>query len=250
MNVESKVQLNKEVQKIKYDEKILITCADGSTYTADHVIITVSLGVLKANYQSLFDPPLPEKKVKIIQNYAFGATGKIFLEFSEPFWSSSNDFFSYLFLWREEDKQEVKLLNKSWLLDLITFFKVDSFPNLLQGSVAGEDIREFETISDEKMLDDIMWMLERFLNRKLKRASKLIRTRWLTNKNFLGSYSYLGMGLQKNRLAPKDLAEPLRKRDGTPFIHFAGEATDIEYPSYVHGAIESGFRAAEEIIQK
>lgn len=252
IDVESKVQLNKEVIRIKYsempDEETLITCADGSTFIADHLIITVSLGVLKAQYQDLFHPPLPDKKVKTIQNYAYGAIGKIFLEFDEPFWPTDDTFVYYSLLWRDEDKNEIKLSNKSWLLGVAIIHKVDTFPNILEIFVAGEEIRNFETISDEKLIDDVMWMLEKFLNKKLSKPSNMKRTKWLTSKHFLGTYSYIGMGLQKNHLGPKDLAEPLRKINGKPFIHFAGEATDTDFPSYAHGAVSSGYRAAGEII--
>jgi monoamine oxidase len=51
-------------------------------------------------------------------------------------------------------------------------------------------------------------------------------------------------------VGPKDLAEPIRKVDGKAFIHFAGEATDIVYPSFVQGAVNSGWRAADEIIRE
>ena len=47
----------------------------------------------------------------------------------------------------------------------------------------------------------------------------------------------------------KDLAEPIKKIDGKPFIHFAGEATDYEFPGYAHGAVTSGYRAAEEVLK-
>lgn len=237
---------------IKYSEdpkeKTKIECSDGTSYLADHLIITVSLGVLKANYQELFDPSLPDKKVKVIQNYAFGAVGKIFLEFEKPFWPQDETFISYMPVWRDKDKDEIKLSNKSWLLGLAILHVVDGFPNLLEGFISGEEIRNFETISDEKLTEDVMWMLEKFLSKKLTNPINVKRTNWLTNKNFLGTYSYVGMGLQKHNLKPKDLAEPLKKSNGKAFLHFAGEATDIEYPSYAHGAVTSGRRAADEII--
>lgn len=253
VDIKSKVQFQKEVIRIKYsddpDEEIIVTCSDGSTYVADHLIITVSLGVLKANYQDLFHPPLPDKKVKVIQNYAFGAIGKIFLEFDEPFWPTDDSFISYSLLWFDEDINEIKSTNKAWLLGVAIIHKVDAFPNMLEMFVSGEEVRNFETISEEKLNQDIMWLMEKFLNKKLPKPCKVIRTKWLTNKNFLGTYSYIGMGLQKHHLCPKDLGEPLRKNNGKPFIHFAGEATDIECPGYAHGAVNSGWRAVDEILK-
>lgn len=230
------------------DEKTIVACADGTTYEADHVIITVSLGVLKAQYQELFDPQLPDNKIKVIQNYAFGTVGKIFFEFNEPFWPTDDSFISYAFLWRDEERNEIQFTDKSWLLCIAALHRVESFPHLLEAFVGGEKMREFEKISDEKLIEDIMWLLEKFLNKKLPQPSQMRRTNWLTNKNFLGTYSYIGMGSQNFNVGPKNLAEALKKSNGKSFLHFAGEATDFEFPGYAHGAVTSGYRAADEVL--
>ena len=49
------------------DQAVKITYSDKETYThellADHVIVTVPLGVLKRHHKDLFEPALPEEKV-------------------------------------------------------------------------------------------------------------------------------------------------------------------------------------------
>jgi monoamine oxidase len=44
-----------------------LSCADGSNYEADKVIVTLPLGVLKNIKKDFFNPPLPLKKIKTIQ---------------------------------------------------------------------------------------------------------------------------------------------------------------------------------------
>ena len=64
---------------------------------------------------------------------------------------------------------------------------------------------------------------------------------WSADPFARGAYSYPGVGDLK---APQKLAEPL---DGTLF--FAGEATDFQGANgTVHGAIESGYRAARDLL--
>ena len=62
-------------------------------YTANQVIVTVPLGVLKADHKSLFTPNLDEKKVKAINNMGNGCIGTIFLEWDQPWWSGNQVIF-------------------------------------------------------------------------------------------------------------------------------------------------------------
>ena len=105
---------------------------------------------------------------------------------------------------------------------------------------------EFETVDDEKLIDDCLWLLEKLLNRRLNRPMKMQRTKWLTNENFLGSYSFHSLSAQENTV--ENIAKPICNIEGKPFLHFAGEATDKRFMGYVNGAMNSGERAAKEIV--
>jgi spermine oxidase len=48
-------------------DKVSVECSDGSSYTADHVIVTVSLGVLKKKAHSMFHPALPRQKLNAVK---------------------------------------------------------------------------------------------------------------------------------------------------------------------------------------
>ncbi|KAG8037857.1 hypothetical protein G9C98_006068 [Cotesia typhae] len=57
-----------KITEIKYDENsVKVMTAGGEEYEADHVIVTVSLGVLQNHMDTLFNPQLPEKKVNVIK---------------------------------------------------------------------------------------------------------------------------------------------------------------------------------------
>lgn len=84
------VMLSKPVQQVRFDSSaanpIMITCEDGQAFIADHCIVTASLGFLKKNHETFFNPALPADKAKAILETGYGTVNKVFLTFSEPFW--------------------------------------------------------------------------------------------------------------------------------------------------------------------
>lgn len=79
--------------------------------------------------------------------------------------------------------------------------------------------------------------------------SFLCRSQWYTNPHFRGSYSSISVEADAMNARNNDLAEPLLlNADKRSVIQFAGEATSEHHYSTVHGAIESGWREADRLI--
>lgn len=172
------------------------------------------------------------------------------MEFEKPFWPVDiTDWVGYLFLWKQDDLAIINGTDKEWIKDVIGFIRVDAQPNIISGLVAGRKMKQFEEINDIQLIDDCMWLLEKFLNKSLPRPQNMRRSHWLTNKYFLGSYSFPSMDTQEHNVAVgKDLGESIYNTDKKPVLLFAGEATNEKYSGYVHGAVESGWRVGNEII--
>lgn len=66
--------------------RISVKCADQSVYTANHVLVTFSLGVLKANYMKMFQPKLPTFIERAINSIGFETINKLFLQFETAWW--------------------------------------------------------------------------------------------------------------------------------------------------------------------
>ena len=99
-------------------------------------------------------------------------------------------------------------------------------------------------------LTDFMREWEENRSFELPELKNTIVTRWLENQFTLGSYSYREVDSDPLCKSPKDLATPLKDEKGVPRVWFAGEATSEDYYTAVHGAMESGKKAADDIYVK
>lgn len=113
--------------------------------------------------------------------------------------------------------------------------------------MSGRQLADFEKYHETKVLNDSMWLLEKFLGKSLPRPISIVTTKWLTNKNFLGSYSYPSVDATKNKVSAKDLAQPLFSAT-KPVVLFAGEATSEFFAGDTNGAVRSGWKAAKELV--
>lgn len=255
--MDSKIQLNKEVINIEWNPtskkgKVIVTCADNSKFEADHVIFTGSLGVLKDRHETLFTPNLPSDKINTIVHSGYGTLDKIFLEFEEPFWNkyaTTGPFRYQFFLWTQSDIDEIKDTDKAWLIDIPGFDSVDAFLNLLECFIVSRGSDHSESLSDEKVISDVTWLMEKFFGEKIPTPSRIFRSKWHSNRNFLGSYSYFSVAAEKENSHPDILREPLKDVENIPKILFAGEATHNQFSGYTNGGMVSGWKAAETLIE-
>uniref|UniRef100_A0A1A9V0F8 Amine oxidase domain-containing protein n=1 Tax=Glossina austeni TaxID=7395 RepID=A0A1A9V0F8_GLOAU len=247
-----KVQLNQRVKYIEWQREcnkmneIKITLDSGKIIMADHVICTVSLGVLQENHEIMFNPSLPLWKIRAINGLKLGIVNKFLFEFEKPF--EPLDWNGFLCLWRDEDIQALRDTEKFWLESVFGFFRVESQPRLLQGWIIGSHARYMETLSKKEVLKSLMWMFKQFLAITVPEPIKFIRTQWHSNRNFRGTYSFRTLYTDELRTGAWDLAAPLIDEEGKPIVQFAGEATNSHHFGTAHGATESGWREADRLI--
>ncbi|XP_034483052.1 spermine oxidase-like [Drosophila innubila] len=242
-----RVKLSKRLAEINWADadQVRLRCWDGEVFTADHVICTVSLGVLKEQHEKLFVPALPASKVRAIKGLKLGTVNKFYLEYaSQPFpvdWVSTN------FLWIEEDLDELRGSERFWLEGVFGFHRVLHQPRLLQGWIIGEHARHMETLTEQEVVDGLQWLFHKFLPFDMPQPQRFLRTQWHSNPNFRGSYSSRTNYTDELRTGPWDLATPLLDLGGRPKVQFAGEASSKTHFSSVHGAVETGWREADRL---
>lgn len=253
--LKEKLVLNSKVTKINWGTRPIIVETASKNYSADFVIFTPSIGVLKHQKETLFTPNLPPKKIKAIESTGFAGVIKLFLHFPTRWWHKTDNYFA--FFWSEEDLKKENFPEGprkngvSWVTHLLDLSQVRYNPNVWMLWISGEMVPEIEKIPTETLKRGVEFVLEKFLGKdyNVSKIGEVIQSSWVTNPNFLGTYSFTKTGVYKKGVSyQKDLAESLMI-GVKPGVLFAGEATNPVHFSTVHGAIETGHREAEKIIE-
>jgi monoamine oxidase len=193
------------------------------TYEGRAAIITLPLAILQAG-DVAFDPPLPSGKVAAIGGLGAGANAKIVLRFDERFWPEDMTLLLSPFdtqLWwrpgrlRDDESPVITAFFGGSAVARMRALGMDAI------EAAVRDLERIFGVAAEPMLK-----VGRFID-------------WPADPWAKMSYSYIppgGGGLRSELAAPIGDA-----------LFFSGEATNSERPSTVHGALESGLRAALEV---
>lgn len=156
--IDDKIRLNTKVTKINWNNKIQVLTKN-RTYEADYVIFTPSIGVLKDHKNDLFEPPLPEIKLKAIEAIGIAGVMKIILFWEKEWWRDDTIF---AFLWSEQD---LNLKEFSWVSSIAVMAKVPGNSGVLVAWVTGELIPELETTPDDILKAGCVYLLRKFLGK-------------------------------------------------------------------------------------
>ncbi|CAG9863217.1 unnamed protein product [Phyllotreta striolata] len=258
--INDKILLGKRVAKIVYGDALTknvpvkVICSDNSVYPAKRVIVTSSLGVLKENVESMFEPPVNASKLTAIGNIGYGAVLKVFASFEANWWGNSPGF---NFIWSDKDKADATIKfpfgpknskGESWITEHFHIFAVPDSKVLLVW-YTGELVPIIEKMDQEILKDGIYFTLNLFLGHlfDVLKPITILRSNWKSNPNFRGTNSFAS--LKTTDQDRRNLQEPIVNSLGEPLIQFAGEATSIHRYSSVQGAVESGYREADRLIK-
>ncbi|MFT7807652.1 spermine oxidase-like [Arapaima gigas] len=233
---------------------VRVECEDCKSIPADHVIVTASLGVLKKSHEWLFSPSLPEDKVLSIQKLGISTTDKIFLEFAEPFWTPECN--SIQFVWEDEAQLEKPVYPEDlWYRKICSFdvlYPPERYGHMLSGWICGEEALLMERCDDETVAETCTKLLRKFTgNQNIPKPRRILRSSWGSNPYIRGSYSFTRVGSSGGDVERLAMPLPYSKSTKAPPLQvlFAGEATHRKYYSTTHGALLSGQREANRLIE-
>lgn len=162
---------NCPVNNINWDStssKVKVTTRNGLVYLAETVLVTLSIGVLKANLESLFTPSLPQRLSTAILSTGFGPVTKIFLEWTEPWWPTGMKGFQLI--WPKEyidccegvTNSSSQSLEDTWHKTITGFDPVLDNPNVLLAWLGGPEAVHVESLSDNQVMIRCVQVLKDF----------------------------------------------------------------------------------------
>jgi monoamine oxidase len=226
------IVLKTAVSEIRWHRGEAVVRAPSAEFHAPRAVITVPLGVLKANCL-VFVPALAEKEdaMKFLE---MGPVIRVVMHFREKFWEQEPEMTDLSFLFTDDPQ-------------FPTWWTSNPLPQpILTGWAAGRYALLLKGLSIDAITTKATESLARILNINPGQLQRQLLTSfthdWQADPFSRGAYSYAAAG---GINAARALARPVEDT-----LYFAGEATNFEgYGGTVHGAIATGYRAAREVLR-
>lgn len=235
------VQLDSIVTEIRWrrgEVNVLFTRhGEPSEVRASQAIVTLPLAVMQlpalAPGSVLFTPTLPRKQLPL-SRLLMGPVIKLVLCFSRPFWAEI-----------EDGKHRNVAFFHAQGAPFPTFWSTLPVrsPILVAWSGGPKALRLVGHSTDEVLRPALQSIAEIFGKRRdYRRMLEAVYWHdWQSDPYSCGAYSYAGVGAGSAR---RQLARSVEQT-----LYFAGEALDEEESSSVGGALNTGQRAARELLQ-
>jgi len=234
------IRLQYEVKEVNYSgSKVILKSSEGKELTADKMIVTVPLFLLKSG-RLKFTPDLPETKLSAIKNLGAGLIEKVVLKFKHNFWEKvvkGADFFGHVPQSREGRG------HCGLFYDLSGKSNKNSkkTSHVLMTVLSGETAIQAQKMTDKEVVDMCMDTLRKLFTFEIPDPQAYLVTNWGKDPYSGMAYSYIPIGSTGEEY--DHLACDVDKK-----VFFAGEATNRQFPQTVTGAYLSGIREAAKII--
>jgi monoamine oxidase len=221
-----RVILKSPVRSIQYNDHSVAVKTDKETWEAKRVIVAMP-PVLAGRITYI--PPMPPKREKLTQELKQGAIFKCVVGYDRPFW-------------REEGYSGIGYYEHGPVKATLDSSPPDRHEGVLIALVSGNDAKRFSQITGEQRKQNVLSCLEKAFGRKAQNPLAYTDKDWSADEWSMGGY---GAHFKPGMLT--EYGPALYESIGA--IHWAGSETAMEHRLFMEGAIQSGERAAAEVLR-
>jgi len=233
---DEEVLMNKTVTNItvttdEFNTTVVVETSEGISYVGSHVIVTVPLGVLKTDMIT-FDPPLPQEKLDAINRTGWGVVERIVLTFENNFWRNFPKLHSNIFYIADHSPARVPIF-----IDMTETAGSPTLAALLIDEIAGE-----LSSNPDNLIEEVKGILITMFPDTYETPVAVSNSSWLKDPFARGSYAFKSPDFLDGDF--ELIAAPIHDER----VLFAGDSTHSEFAAYVGGAMLSGLREANRIL--
>jgi monoamine oxidase len=223
------IRLSSPVQRIEQNTSSVTVIANDQSFTAKTCIVTLPVTILQSGSVQ-FSPSLSYEKQRAIHALRMEAGTKLLYSFTQPLW----------------DEELTYMLHDDTAARWWTPGYSRKGSSVITCYTTSSRARVLDALSEAEALATGLKQLSKLLGVSLERLEQnLVKTKrvaWAHDPYALGAYAHVPPSAAEARVA---LAKPEAR------LFFAGEATAYQStPQTVHGAFDSGIRAAKEVKSK
>ena len=222
------VQLDQAVRTIRRTKSGIDVRTGSGTWPAKRVIVTVPPALIGGIE---FHPPLPASRAQYDQRVPMGTVIKCMAVYDTPFWREQG-----LNGMTTSDQGPVKLTYDN--------SPPDGRPGVLLGFIEGQAARDLLAASEEERQAAVVECLVRYFGDEAEsRMTGYVEKSWAEDPWSRGCYG--GVTPPGALIGyPGVVRRPFGR------IHWAGTETATQWGGYMDGAVQSGLRAADEVLAK
>jgi monoamine oxidase len=220
-----RVVLGAPAQVVRHGEGGVVVEAQGRTVAAGRAILAVPPAVAgRIGYR----PAMPGWRNQLTQRVPMGSVIKVHAIYDEPFWRGEG-----LSGFVVSDSGPVRVVYDN--------SPEDGSPGVLVGFIEGEQARAWARRDRADRRAGILACLTDYFGERAGRPRELLERSWADEEYSGGCYAgYFPPGVWTS------FGQALREPIGP--IHWAGTETATVWASYMEGAVQSGERAADEVL--
>ena len=214
---------------------IEVICDNGKHFTGSYVVLAAPPNMIA---RMEMQPPLPIRQQRLYESMKMGNLAKVFVIYQKPFWLSNGYSGEYvgkatLATSSHEGKGPISIM-----YDATT---VNGLPALV-GFIGGEALDKWWNEDVEIFEKSVINQMISCFGDEAKQPEQIIFKNWFNEPNIRGG--------PINILEPGNMRYFHYLRKPHINIHFAGTNFASKWMGYMSGAVQSGYTAAAEILEK